>query len=146
MGLIFYMSAENASQSTKTSSSVIEKFAKLFISSYEEKSVEDKKILISSLQHFVRKMAHFLIYAALGFSCTGFASTFEVSAVKKLTYCQIFCSFYAVTDEIHQKFSPGRSCEIKDMLLDSVGSFFGIITVLLFLIIIKKLSLRGKLK
>lgn len=146
MGLIFYMSAENASQSTKTSSGVIEKIAEAFISSYKNKSPEDKKIVISSLQHFVRKMAHFLIYAALGFSCTGFASTFKVSAAKKLIYCQIFCSFYAVTDEIHQKFSPGRSCEIKDMLLDSVGSFFGIITILLFLTVLAKIKSKGETK
>ena len=37
-----------------------------------------------------------------------------------------YCVFYAAIDEIHQLFVPGRSGEIKDVLIDSCGSFIGI--------------------
>jgi VanZ family protein len=33
---------------------------------------------------------------------------------------------YAVSDEIHQLFTPGRSGEIRDVLIDSVAGMVGI--------------------
>ena len=36
-------------------------------------------------------------------------------------------SIYAVTDEFHQYFVPGRSCEVRDMLLDSLGVATGVV-------------------
>ena len=34
-------------------------------------------------------------------------------------------ALYAVTDEIHQHFVPGRSGEITDVLIDSIGCLIG---------------------
>ena len=34
---------------------------------------------------------------------------------------------YAVTDEIHQYFVPGRSCEVRDMLIDACGTAVGVL-------------------
>lgn len=34
---------------------------------------------------------------------------------------------YAISDEFHQLFVPGRFCSIKDMLVDFIGSFFSIL-------------------
>ena len=36
-------------------------------------------------------------------------------------------AFYAVTDEIHQYFVPGRSCELRDMLIDACGVAAGVV-------------------
>ena len=36
-------------------------------------------------------------------------------------------SGYAIIDEIHQSFVPGRSCEIRDMCIDAVGVLVGMI-------------------
>ena len=36
-------------------------------------------------------------------------------------------TLYAVSDEIHQLFVEGRSCEVRDMLLDSVGVAAGVL-------------------
>ena len=36
-------------------------------------------------------------------------------------------SFYAASDELHQLFVPGRSGEIKDVLLDSLGVLLGVL-------------------
>lgn len=44
-------------------------------------------------------------------------------------------ALYALTDEVHQYFVPGRSCEIRDMLIDSCGVASGVLimTVILYL-------------
>ena len=45
---------------------------------------------------------------------------------------------YSITDEIHQTFVFGRSGEIRDVLIDSVGIFTGILLVILILKMRKK--------
>ena len=51
-------------------------------------------------------------------------------------------AFYAVTDEIHQYFVPGRSCELRDMLIDACGVAAG---VLLCRFLSQKAQRRGQL-
>ena len=34
------------------------------------------------------------------------------------------CFLYAVSDEIHQYFVPGRACRLFDVLIDTSGSAF----------------------
>ena len=41
-------------------------------------------------------------------------------------------TLYAVTDEIHQYFVPGRSCEFRDICIDSAGVLCGIFCLCLF--------------
>ena len=38
---------------------------------------------------------------------------------------------YAVTDEFHQSFVPGRSCELRDVVIDSCGVLTGVLAALL---------------
>ena len=38
---------------------------------------------------------------------------------------------YAVTDEFHQAFVPGRSCELRDVVIDSCGVLTGVLAALL---------------
>ena len=40
-------------------------------------------------------------------------------------------TLYAVTDEFHQSFVPGRSCELRDMMIDSAGVAAGAFILLL---------------
>lgn len=41
----------------------------------------------------------------------------------------LMCVIYACSDEIHQLFVFGRSGEIRDVLIDFIGSFIGILIV-----------------
>ena len=44
-------------------------------------------------------------------------------------------TLYAVTDEIHQTFVPGRSCELRDMGIDSCGVLTGALAVSLVILL-----------
>ena len=82
-----------------------------------------KKIDPFYLNILIRKIAHFVIYFVLGFFVI-----FALSKTTKLNIFNIFiisiliCFLYACTDELHQLLVPGRSGEIKDVILDSSGS------------------------
>ena len=143
MTYIFMLSAESAVQSSQTSSGLIVKIVDTFVPSYKEMSIVEKQTFVASLQGIVRKLAHLTIFGALGFSVSCFASTFKGKFFIKLIFCQIFCSLYAVSDEYHQTFSKGRSCQISDIAIDSLGSFCGIIFVLLIVLVFVRIRNRG---
>ncbi|MBO5743146.1 MAG: VanZ family protein [Clostridia bacterium] len=44
----------------------------------------------------------------------------------------LICFVYAVSDEIHQFFVPGRACRILDVLIDTLGSSFFILVCFLY--------------
>ena len=71
----------------------------------------------------VRKAAHFTVFLLLGLCVR--------PNMKKGWHAALFCLLYAVTDEIHQLFVPGRSCEIRDMCIDSCGVLAGVVIILL---------------
>ena len=72
-------------------------------------------------QKTVRKIAHLTCFFLLSGSLYGFFSTF-----RKLRRPYLFSYpttvIYAVTDEIHQHFVEGRSCELRDVLIDAAGA------------------------
>ena len=77
--------------------------------------------------HIVRKMAHLTEYMALGFflslTCLAFKKTIYPWTIL-LTGLLI-----ASLDEILQLFSPGRSSQISDVILDTFGVFLGLSVV-----------------
>ncbi len=131
-GLIFMFSAQNASVSSDTSEKVINS-----VIPREEVVNKDSikfKIILST-----RKIAHFIIFAALGFCAMGAANcTFKKASILIVL---LFCFLYACTDEIHQLFVDGRTGKFIDVLLDTVGSAFGLGCYLLIIKIKKVVSL-----
>ena len=56
----------------------------------------------------------------------------NVSRRKMAVYSLAFSVIFAVTDEIHQAFVPGRGPALKDVLLDAVGAALGIAVIYAF--------------
>lgn len=83
-----------------------------------------------NLSHYLRKAAHFSEYALLGFlayCAVRFASA-RVPRFRWLLRLPLpFCVLTACADELLQRFVPGRSGQLKDVLLDSCGAAFGIL-------------------
>ena len=80
------------------------------------------------LTFLVRKSAHIIAYFILGILMYR-ALRINMRRWQKRTVASlalISCSLYAVTDEIHQLFVPGRSGELRDVMIDSIAALVGI--------------------
>lgn len=133
MVVIFCFSAENAEESTQTSNGFTE-IAAQFICKFFSSVPYDK--ILGTSQFLVRKAAHFSIYTILGLLV--FLAAMFSDFKKKGLISALICLFYAVSDEIHQYFVPGRSCRIFDVSIDFCGSLCGIIFVYIIFSILKK--------
>lgn len=137
---IFLFSAQDAQESTQVSHGLIERIVLWYSKFFGVPCSTGQLIQISAFwDHFVRKLAHFSIYTLLGLCCCNacYQTFFQVKKAFGISLAA--GSVYAVTDEIHQSFVPGRSCQLSDMLLDSCGVLFGILLFCtLFSIVIKR--------
>ncbi len=48
----------------------------------------------------------------------------KLSNKKIILITVLICFLYAVSDEIHQYFVPGRACRMLDVIIDTSGSAF----------------------
>lgn len=142
---IFYFSNQIADDSSITSSRVVNLISEI-IPTIKNMQEPDKTILKEEiLTPIVRKGAHFSIYAMLGILTINFMLTFENKKMnKKIIFALLFCMFYAITDEFHQYFIPGRSAEIRDVIIDSSGALTGILFVIIVLAIVKRIKKKIK--
>lgn len=82
---------------------------------------------LNELDHIVRKNAHGFLYMVLAIfvSCALFLN--NKKGKDAVIYILFICLFYAVTDEFHQSFIPGRTSMVSDILVDFAGSLLGLI-------------------
>ena len=126
MAAIFLFSSQNSNDSSDLSKGFIDNMMSClpFLNHIAE---EQKGEIIKNIHNFVRKTAHFSIYAALGFSAAGAFGSYLSGTKKRYVYifAVILCCAYAVTDECHQMFIPGRSGEVRDVCIDTCGGAVG---------------------
>ena len=77
------------------------------------------------------KLAHFLVYAALGAFFVLPLAQGRISGITSVRMATaIGLSFlYGVSDEVHQMFTPGRSPDIYDVVADTIGASAGVLVV-----------------
>lgn len=111
MVIIYIMSSFVAADSDKQSGLIINALSTIF------PDINPDGIIVK----IVRKSAHFTEYTLLGFFT---ARALRLS--KKSPWFSIaIAAIYATTDEVHQSFVPGRSCEFGDILIDTAGATVG---------------------
>lgn len=121
MAGIFYFSSRTADESSQQSLSLLKIFTKIFGDNV-------------FTDFIVRKCAHCFEYTVL---CILLNCALYFSRGKKSVLIAIsFTSLYAVTDEIHQLFVTGRSCELRDWAIDTGGAIIGAIIFLAIFYII----------
>ena len=89
------------------------------------------------LSFIVRKCAHFTEYMILGISVKVTADDLLRRSRRgdvQTRAAGILCpwcigALYAVSDEIHQYFVPGRNCKLRDVIIDSCGVLTGVLIV-----------------
>ena len=119
MVTIFILSAQNSEDSAETSGTLISWIDRLF------------ELGIS--QDVIRTAAHFCEYAGLGFSVINFLYAFR-NALSPIS-AVIIAWGYALTDEIHQIFVPGRAFQLIDLTVNFFGILLGIGVFVLIVLI-----------
>lgn len=144
MGFIFFLSAQTADESSDTSGSVAEIIAEKFYHDYEELSQTEKSQVISSMQFYVRKSAHLAVFAVLGVSAfLVFISYVNLHFSSRMFLAITVSCLYAASDEFHQRFVAGRSCELRDFLLDSAGIVAAVLISSAFILLIAPLRRKS---
>ena len=127
---IYAMSAEPVDVSRAHSSEITGQIVSAFLPDTDADPIE-RDNTIASADHVFRKAAHFCVNAVFGgllcFASLGYAATWYVHGGRSL----LIGAIYAVSDEIHQAFVPGRGPAVTDVLLDSAGVLCGIAVMLL---------------
>ena len=106
---------------------------------FESLPLSEQNNIISQLQSVFRTVAHGIVYFILGVFATNVSVAFKVMVWHKWVYSTAFCFVYALSDEIHQAFVPGRAFQVGDIFVDTVGSFIGIATFVFIVTMIFKI-------
>lgn len=122
MTLIFFFSHQPATKSSELSTGITEKIAEVII-----RAVPESKVNQVNLNFIIRKGAHFGVYMVLGILVANGLIGCNRSKVSTILLSLLICVLYAISDEVHQLFIPGRSGEVRDVLLDSGGALVGIV-------------------
>ncbi|MCR1898330.1 VanZ family protein [Irregularibacter muris] len=127
MVMIFAFSAQPAKQSaglsakiTQSIISIVDKVMPLDLDTFM--TVQR----VEYLHHIIRKMAHFSVYLVLGLLLVHALRQSGVKGFKIFIFALILCISYAAFDEIHQLYIPGRSGQVRDVFIDSMGALTGI--------------------
>ncbi|MFF2446501.1 VanZ family protein [Neobacillus sp. NPDC058068] len=121
MLLIFKLSAQPATHSDQLSRGVT---AVVVETVKQITPVTD--VTVDRLDHIVRKNAHFFIYLILAIWVVNALLRSRIAGLKGFFLAMAICVLYAISDEFHQVFVPGRGPGAKDVLIDSAGALVGI--------------------
>ena len=133
MGVIFYLSHQPREESAEFSLAVMNGIFAVF------------SWLSEFLGHEAfRTLAHGLEYCGLG--ALLYHAFLQTTGKSKPLACFAVAVLYAISDEIHQIFVPGRAFQISDIAVDATGAAAGIaVCVLLYIIVLKILKSRKPL-
>ncbi len=122
---VFMFSNENGDKSQSTSKIVTKAIIRIF--TYNQNLTQDETTkLIENTDYIVRKLAHFSIYALGGVLIFNYINTFKGKANKKIVISIVIGVLYAMLDEFHQYFISGRSAQVLDICIDSLGVITGV--------------------
>lgn len=124
MFIIFTMSSQVREVSLSLSMNISQKI----INVIEKISpIEGVKLNIASIDHIIRKFAHFFSYLLLGILVIRVLIVSKIRGMNLYVLSLIICVVYAISDEFHQGFVPGRGPQVFDVMIDSTGSLIGLL-------------------
>ncbi|NLB82459.1 MAG: VanZ family protein [Clostridiaceae bacterium] len=125
MILIYQLSAQPAEKSDKVSKG----FTGAVVNTMPHTKnlpENEKHSIVVRLDGMIRKGAHFFLFFILGLLImAAIAATNREISIRTFVLTVAICLVYAISDETHQIFVDGRSFQISDILIDTVGSVLG---------------------
>ncbi|HZK38506.1 MAG TPA: VanZ family protein [Clostridia bacterium] len=123
MVLIFSFSSQTAEQSNALSSGITQAVIKT-VEKIAPKTAA--KMDMGKSNHIIRKNSHFFLYLILGALFINAIRQSKICGIRGVIITFLFCSLYAISDEVHQLFVPGRGAQVKDVFIDIAGAAVGI--------------------
>ena len=133
---VFRFSNQGGTESSSTSAKVTKVIVDVVVN---DKKEENKVQFANKIEKVVRKFAHYTIYTIGGVLIMNYAYTTDKTKKQQTFGSLLFGAFYAVTDEVHQYFVPGRSARVFDVGIDTLGVITGIIIFTIIISIINKI-------
>ena len=127
--VIFAHSAMSATDSAQESGSLLDMVLRLFALLH---------LPLSPTDHSIRKAAHFIEFAVYGLFLSWTIKERRGSFAQNIFMILFFLTIVPLTDETIQYSSPGRSAEVKDVLLDMSGALTGFAATALAFLVLKK--------
>ena len=128
MYMIYSFSSQPADSSTSTSFYVSKKLVQA-VDTIAQKGWDDWEIETHAAQinGIVRKGAHITEYFLLAIAVSFPLYVYGVRGILLMLLAGVICVGYACGDEYHQSMVSGRAATARDVLIDSIGIFFGVI-------------------
>lgn len=124
MLLIFLFSAQTGEESGGLSAKLSQPITNAIVHLRGGMSAAEKTALYYQVDGVVRTGAHFSEYAVLGVWLTLLLNGL---GLRWPWLAWLGGALFAVTDEWHQSFTPGRTSDPKDVLVDALGVLLGVI-------------------
>ena len=132
MFFIYRMSAMEAVESSQLSTSVGYTVGEMVIDGFDEMPAVEQQQYVDDIEHPLRKLAHFMEFTALGFLLLLDVVAFTgLAGLKRFVVAVVSGLLYAASDEYHQTLVCGRSCELKDVMIDVGGVISGCIVAMI---------------
>ncbi len=139
--VIWRFSAQSADVSGALSSRLLYRLLEALSGVFQEQSEEGQRAIVLFLSFFVRKAAHMFLYFILTGLLLLALYRLPCGFSLKVGFALGLCGILAAVDEIHQRFVPGRSGELRDVAVDLTGG--AIFLLLCWLVRCIRLAHRG---
>jgi VanZ family protein len=124
MAVVFFFSAQTADQSSRLSQGlsgeILEFLNNVGLSIGDDYQGQNNG---NELNGIIREAAHASIYFILAILVNYTVKLIKMNYVVSF----LICIFYAVSDEIHQLFVPGRTFQLFDLSMDFTGTIAGLL-------------------
>ncbi len=119
MVVIYSFSAQSANESELLSSGITDWTIQLLNRVLPNLNIE-------TLHLIIRQLAHLIIFLILGVLLLNALNQSDSNERVNFVLALLISLIYAISDEIHQIYVPGRVGQIYDVLVDFLGSLIGI--------------------
>lgn len=125
--VIFLFSAQTSDESEGVSGSVAYRVVETYNEIFGKGFAPEKLLLYAdNINYPVRKLAHMTEYAICAVLTYAAFAGYLKRDRRLYLWALLFTAFYALTDEIHQRFVSGRGPSFSDVGIDTIGGAIGL--------------------
>lgn len=125
LGLIFYNGTRQGEISQRSSKKIINAASEFVKPSLNK--LEKTGLKFSDVNFYVRKNAHFFEYLISSIFLCSLIREFKMYKGNEIFLLLFLLLFFPVIDEFIQKYIPGRSSSVLDIMIDFSGGILGML-------------------